>query len=339
MKMMRVLTWHIHGNYLLYLSRVAVEFHIPVKVGQAEGYGGRGSTFPFPENVKEVPAEAVRDEEYDCVLFQTRRNYEVDQFEILSDRQRRLPRIYLEHDPPREHPTDTRHWFDEPDGLLVHVTPFNRLMWDSGRTLTRVIDHGVFVPEGVRYTGELDRGIVVINHLRSRGRLLGADVFEEARRSVPLELVGMDAESLGGRGEVHPMELAAFEVRHRFFFNPIRWTSLGLAVLEAMTLGMPIVGLATTEMAAAIEDGVSGYVDTDLDRLVEKMRSLLEHPSEARRLGHEARRRALERFHIDRFAAEWEATFSLVTGRARPGAIRVAPGVALGMGMGMGATG
>ncbi len=332
MKPIRVLTWHVHGNYLLYLSRAAVEFHIPVKAGHPEGYGGRGTSFPFPANVKEVPAESVRHGDYDCVLFQTRRNYEVDQCEILGERQRRLPRIYLEHDPPRVHPTDTRHWFDEPDGLLVHVTPFNRLMWDSGRTPTRVIDHGVFVPEGVTYTGELGRGIVVINHLRSRGRLLGADVFEQARKSVPLELVGMDAESLGGWGEVLPMELAAFEARYRFFFNPIRWTSLGLAVIEAMMLGMPIVGLATTEMATAIEDGVSGYVDTDPGRLVERMQSLLEHPAEARRLGQRARQRALERFHIDRFAADWEDTFSLVTGRTRPGAIRVAPGLTLGMG-------
>ena len=32
-------------------------------------------------------------------------------------------------------------------------------MWDSGRTPTTVvIDHGVIVREGVRYTGELERG-------------------------------------------------------------------------------------------------------------------------------------------------------------------------------------
>jgi hypothetical protein len=275
-----------------------------------------------------VPAGAVRDLDFDCVLFQTRANYEVDQHEILSDEQKRLPRIYLEHDPPRGHPTDQRHWFDEPDSLLVHVTPFNALMWESDRTPARVIDHGVFVPEGVRYSGEIERGIVVVNHLRSRGRLLGSDIFQQTRRRVPLDLVGMDAESLGGLGEVRPMELAASEARYRFFFNPIRWTSLGLAVIEAMMLGMPIVGLATTEMATAVEDGVSGYVDTDLDRLIEAMRDLLASPEEARRLGEGARRRALERFHIDRFAREWEETFALVTGR-RPGCVQGAPGLAL----------
>ncbi|MDB5350189.1 MAG: biosynthesis transferase [Planctomycetota bacterium] len=332
MRPIRVLTWHIHGNYLLYLSRANVEFYLPVQPEGREGYGGRGTTFPFPDRVREVPAGAVRDLALDCVLFQTRRNYEVDQCDLLSDRQQQLPRIYLEHDTPREHPTDQRHWFADPDGLLVHVTPFNALMWDSGTTPSRVIDHGVFVPEGVRYTGEIERGIVVINHLRSRGRLLGADVFARARERVPLDLVGMDAESLGGLGEVHPMQLAAIESRYRFFFNPIRWTSLGLAVVEAMALGMPIIGLATTEMATAIESGVSGCVATDLDSLVEAMNRLLADPAEARRLGEGARRRALARFHIDRFSRDWEETFSLVTGRTQPGRTRVAPGLSLAVG-------
>ena len=331
---LRVLTWHIHGNYLLYLSQANVEFFLPVLPGRREGYGGRGDTFPFPDRVHDVPAHEVRDLELDCVLFQTRTNYEVDQFELLSEEQSRLPQVYLEHDPPQGHPTDTRHWFDRPDALLVHVTPFNALMWDSGRTPTRVIEHGVFVPEGVRYSGEIERGIVVVNHLRTRGRRLGADVFERLRDEVPLDLVGMDAESLGGLGEISPPELAAFEAHYRFFFNPIRYTSLGLAVVEAMTIGMPIVGLATTEMATAIEDGVSGYIDTDPARLIGPMRELLADRDLARRLGEGARRAALERFHIDRFAREWEETFALVTGRTPPGRAVVAPGLALTSGGG-----
>jgi hypothetical protein len=333
MRPIRVLTWHVHGNYLLYLSRANVEFYLPVKPGRPAGHGGRGTTFPFPARVIDVPAEAVRDMELDCVLFQTRANFEVDQFQILSDRQRRLPRIYLEHDPPREHPTDTLHWFQDPEGLLVHVTPFNALMWDSGNTPTRVIDHGVYLPPHVRYSGEIERGIVVINHLRSRGRLLGADIFRRARDRVALDLVGMDSLSMEGLGEIHPMQLASFVARYRFFFNPIRWTSLGLAVIEAMTLGMPIVGLATTEMTTVIENGVSGYVHTRLDALVEAMNMLKNDAAEAMRLGQGARRYALERFHIDRFAADWEDTFRLVLGRAVTSRTLVRPALALELGV------
>jgi glycosyltransferase involved in cell wall biosynthesis len=308
-----------HGNYLLYLSQARVEFYLPVRTGGGDGYGGRGATFPFGPNVHEVPVESVRELELDVVLYQARSNYEVGRHEILSAAPRRLPRIYLEHDPPLQNPTDQKHWFDDPDGLLVHVTPFNSLMWYGGRTPTRVIEHGVMVPAHVRYTGEIPRGITAINHFRTRGRRLGADIFERCRREIPLDLVGMDAESLGGLGEIAPPELPAFEARYRFFFNPIRWTSLGLAVIEAMTIGMPIVGLATTEMATAIDDGVSGYVDTDPARLIEAMRRLLDDPGEAHRLGQNAHSRALERFHIKRFVRDWEETFAHVAGRPLAG--------------------
>ncbi len=314
MRRLRILTWHVHGSYLYYLARTRHEFYLPVKPGRPAGYLGRLGRFPWPDTVREVPAEAVRRLPLDCVLFQSRANYLEDQHELLSPAQRRLPRIYLEHDPPREHPTDTRHPVDDPGVLLVHVTPFNDLMWDSGRTPTRVIEHGVALPEGVRYTGELPRGLVVVNNLKQRGRRLGADLFDRVRREVPLDLVGIDSETAGGLGDIPHPDLPRFEARYRFFFNPIRYTSLGLAVCEAMMLGMPVVGLATTELATVVENGVSGYVDTDLRRLVERMHELLADPAEARRLGEGARRRARTRFGIERFARDWDEAFALVTG-------------------------
>jgi glycosyltransferase involved in cell wall biosynthesis len=187
-------------------------------------------------------------------------------------------------------------------------------MWDSGRSPTRVIDHGVLVPNGVKHTGRKDSGVVVINHLQSRGRRLGVDVFTTAREQVPLDLVGMAAEELGGIGEIPPTELAGFIADYRFFFNPIRYTSLGLAVIEAMMIGMPILGMATTEMVTAIQNGVSGYVETELSKLIEHMRRLLADPGEARRLGRNARLFALERFNIDRFVRDWKQAFADVTG-------------------------
>lgn len=318
MRRLRVLTWHVHGNYLWYLSHASHDFYLPVKRDGAPGYGGRGLTFPFGDNVHDVPAEEVASARFDCILYQHRDNYLHDQYEILSPAQRRLPKIFIQHDPPLDHPTDQRHWLDDPSALLVHVTPFNELMWDSGSTPTRVIDHGVPDHPHVRYSGELARGIVVINHLGKRGRRLGPDVFTRAADKVPLDLVGMEAEALGGIGEVKPTELAAFSARYRFFFNPIRYTSLGLAVCEAMMLGMPIVGLATTEMATAIQNGVSGFVDTSLDRLIEAMKLLLANPAEARRLGTGARRYAQERFALTRFVRDWNETLQEVAGPSIP---------------------
>ena len=315
MQSLRILTWHIHGSYLYYLVQSRHHFYLPVKPGRPEGYGGRSGSFPWPDNVYDVPAEEVRNLEFDCIVFQSHKNYLEDQYEILSPSQQQLPRIYLEHDPPRQHPTDTRHPVDNPNVLLVHVTHFNDLMWDSGRTPTQVIDHGVIVPKDVRYTGELERGITVVNGLPTRGRRLGLDVFGHLRERAPLDLVGMQSRDMGGLGEIPHNELAAFEARYRFFFNPIRYTSLGLAVCEAMMIGMPVIGLATTEMATTIENGVSGYVDTNVDNLAAYMGELLQQPAEARRLSEGARRYALERFNIERFCRDWDKAFALVAGK------------------------
>jgi hypothetical protein len=267
--------------------------------------------------VHEVPAGEVPDLELDAVLFQSERNWAVDQHELLSPAQRRLPRVFLEHDPPRESPTDTRHPVHDEDVLVVHCTHFNRLMWDCGRVPTRVVEHGVVVPAGVRATGELERGLVVVNGLVQRGRRLGLDVFERVRRDIPLDLVGMGSEDVGGLGEIAPPELPSFAARYRFFFNPIRYTSLGLAVCEAMAIGLPVIGLATTEMATAVENGVSGWVDTNVDALVGQMRRLLDDPARAHRLGEGARRTAARRFGIDRFCRDWDEALGWAVQHAR----------------------
>jgi Glycosyl transferases group 1 len=313
----RVLTWHVHGSYLEALARVDIDWYLPVLPDRPTGYGGRPPSLAGVPNVHEVPAEEVRDLELDAVLFQSAANYLEDQHRILSEAQRRLPRVFLEHDPPRESPTETRHVVDDPEVLLVHCTAFNALMWDAGRTPTRVIDHGVAPPAGLAYGGDLERGIVVVNDIATRGRRLGADLFLRFREWLPLDLVGLRSELVGGLGAIPHDELAPLESRYRFFFHPARYTSLGLAVIEAMMLGLPVVALATTEMPTVLEDGRSGIVSTDPAHLLAGMRELLADPGLARRLGAAGREVALERFGIDRFARDWERTFDDVAGRPR----------------------
>ena len=79
-----------------------------------------------------------------------------------------------------------------------------------------------------------------------------------------------------------------------------------------MTIGMPIVGLATTELATVIRNGENGFVHTDTHALIDAMQQLLRDPAEARRLGEGARRTAFERFHIARFAHDWDEALRYV---------------------------
>jgi hypothetical protein len=312
MRRLKILTWHTHGSYLYYLTQVPHDFYVLSKPGRPAGYVGRSGQFAWGSNVHDLPVEAAAQTAIDCIVFQDDPQYLQDQYRYLSLAQRRLPKIYIEHDPPRASPTDTRHPVDDENILLVHVTAFNRLMWNSGRTPTRVIEHGVIAPANVQYSGELERGIAVINNMRLRGRRLGSDLYDEAARAVPLDLVGMGAIQAGGLGEIPHADLPAFMARYRFFFNPIRYTSMGLAVIEAMMSGLPIVALATTEMTTVVRNDINGYADTDIGKLIGHMQRLLGNRALARKLGEAARRCALERFAIARFVADWEAALACV---------------------------
>jgi hypothetical protein len=315
MRRLNILIWHIHGAYLTAITQAEHNWYLPTKAGGTEGYIGRGKDSTMPDYVREIPAEAVRQLDIDLIICQTPQNYQTDRFEILSPDQLKRPTIYLEHNTPEPHPTDSRHpAADDPDVLLVHVTNYNRLMWDNGQTPTRVIKHSVAIDPTIRYRGERQEGIVVVNELHRRGRMAGFDLFDRSRQQLPLTVAGMKSMEIGGIGEIHYSRLHRTVAEYRFLFSPMRYSSLPLAVIEAMTIGMPIVAVATTELPTVIQNGVHGFVSADPDELIDAMRFLLDNPDEARRMGSNARELALRDFGIDRFVNDWNEVFmSLVT--------------------------
>ena len=262
--------------------------------------------------MREVPAEEVKNLDLDLIIYQTPKNYGIDAEEILSPEQCGLPKIYLEHNTPKPHATDTRHPVDDPNVLLVHVTHYNRLMWDNGRTPTVVIEHSVAIDPTVTYRGTLERGVTVINGMQKRPRITGYDLFVQAQSHVSLDAVGMQTEILGGLGDIPYRHLHQRLADYRFLFSPIRYTSLPLAVIEAMTIGMPVVALATTELPTVIENGKSGYISCDPQALHEHMRYLLAHPEAAKTMGDHAKRVAQDRFGLERFKQDWNAAFARV---------------------------
>ena len=67
MRPLRILTWHVHGTYLWYLSHIRHELIVPVKAGRPPGYGGRAGTWRWPPNVREAPAATIADEDVDAL--------------------------------------------------------------------------------------------------------------------------------------------------------------------------------------------------------------------------------------------------------------------------------
>jgi hypothetical protein len=299
----RILLWHVHGSWTTSFVQGPHEYLLPVVPDRGPDGRGRAQTWDWPASAIEVTRDEARAAEVDVVVLQ--RPAELDGLarEWLGDR--RLPAVYVEHNAPQGRIADMRHpAADRDDLVVVHVTHFNELFWECGSTPTHVIEHGVVDP-GYRYSGATPRAAVVINEARRRARVTGTDLLERFdEMGVPIDLFGMDAAALGG-DDVPQHRLHDEMAQRRLYLHPIRWTSLGLSLIEAMHLGMPVVALATTEAPDAVPPA-AGVLSTRVDRLAQGARDLLADHDRAREAGLAARAAALERFGLQRFLDDWD---------------------------------
>jgi len=311
----RVLLWHVHGSWTTAFVQGSHEYLVPVLPGRGPDGRGRALTWDWPESVREVTPEQAAVSNPDVVIVQRPEELERLAEEWLGPDL--PPLVYLEHNAPQGRIAEMRHPAADRDDLtLVHVTHFNDLFWDAGATPTRVIEHGIVDP-GPLYTGELERVAVAINEPVRRGRVTGTDLLERFARAAPLDLFGIGAGELGGFEDPPQHELHREMARRRAYLHPIRWTSLGLSLLEAMHMGMPVVALATTEAPDAVPPE-AGVVSTNVEVLTGALARLVADPEEARERGIAAREAALARYGLERFLDDWDILLAEVSGaRAR----------------------
>ena len=314
---MRILMWDVHGGYTDSLVAGTHEYLFLPPDSSGRGGLARYGDSP-PSNAHQVTAAALRDRPPDVVLLQ--RLEEIDLCsELLRLRPgRELPAIFLEHNTPKTEVPSTRHPLaDEPGVLLVHVTHFNELFWDCGATPTRVIEHGVADP-GLRYTGRLPRLAFVVNEPVRRWRVTGTDLLARFA-DFDVDAFGIDAdklpEALGSghqrvcfAGNLSSNQLYDAMAERRVYLHLNRWTSLGLSLIQAMMLGMPVVVLDTTEVSRAVP-AEAGALSTDITELVTATRALLNDPDEALHRGLIARRAALDLYGLPRFLHDWDLAF------------------------------
>lgn len=338
---MRILVWHVHGGWMEAFVRGQHEYLLPVEPdGGAWGLGRGGRE--WPATAQEIDLETLPPDSVDAVVLQ--RPEEIAAVARTLGRRPGvdLPAVYVEHNTPKGDVPFTLHPLADQHRIpVVHVTHFNKLFWDTGSAPTVVIEHGIPDP-GRLYTGEREEMGVVVNEPVRRGRVTGTDLLPVFAGVGPLRVFGMgtgalsEALNLKGfglseerlriAGDIPAPQLHQELARCRLYLHPLRWTSLGLALLEAMHLGMPVLALSTTEAARAVPEG-AGLVSNDVDELQRFAQRLLNEPDDAMAMGLVAREAALNRYGLAKFLSAWdelladlgkEHTASLDTERTHP---------------------
>ncbi|MBV9314474.1 MAG: glycosyltransferase [Pseudonocardia sp.] len=328
---MRILIWHVHGSWTTAFVHGGHTYLIPTLPNRGSWGAGRPTAWNWPATAIETPPHQLATTDIDVVILQ--RPHELELTTRYTGRRpgTQLPAIYLEHNTPTGPAATTTHpMAKRPDITVVHVTEFNRLMWDCGAAPTTVIPHGIVDP-GKRYTGELDRAAVVINEPVRRWRVTGTDLLPELSRGAGLDVFGMRLAGLTQRlattptppapgaiqtiGDLPQHQLHHEMARRRCYLHPMRWTSLGLSLLEAMHLGMPVVALACTEVPIAVPPN-AGVVTPNPHRARQALAELITNPDRAAELGRAARDTALAHYGLPAFLRRWDELLARVTGES-----------------------
>ena len=139
-----------------------------------------------------------------------------------------------------------------------------------------------------------------------RGRITGTDLLPGLARATPLDVFGIGVDGLTEHlgcdrvravGDLPQHRMHAELARRAAYVHTARWTSLGLSLIEAMLLGMPVAVLATTESVEVVPP-TAGVLTTDPERLRDGLRTLVEDRAAATAAGRVARAAALERFGV-----------------------------------------
>lgn len=313
---MKILIWHVHGGWMDSFVRGGHEYLLPAtSEGGPWGLGRAGRD--WPASVRDIDPAQLADEDVDFVVLQ--RPEELTEAERLLGRRlgRDVAAVYLEHNAPRPFAFDSVHPLSDRSTIpIVHVSHFNRLMWDNGRAPTTVIEHGIADP-GYRYTGEMPALGAVINEPVRRWRATGTDLLLTFSEAAPVDVFGMAGDKLLGAigasdaqvraaGDLPTPQLHTELAKRRAYVHPMRWTSLGLSLLEAMHLGMPVLALQTTEAGRAVPQE-AGAISTDPEELVSAARLLVGNPDRARSCGKAAREFARAHYSLQRFLDDWDA--------------------------------
>jgi hypothetical protein len=307
-----VLVWHVHGSWTE--SFVAGEHRCVIPVNANRDAYGRGLCGRNWPRAQEIPSSQLREEDVDLVVLQRPEELELTARWLGRQPGIDVPAVYVEHNAPRPYAVDSVHPISARDDIpLIHVTDFNRLMWNNGAAPTRVINHGIADP-GHWYTGEIPAAATMINEPRRRWRTVGADLLEELATGVAIDVWGIDTEwfndrssshRVRGKGDVPAPRLLHQVARRRVYLHTARWTSLGLSLIEAMYLGMPVVAVAST-MAPLVVPAEAGVVSADIPTLAYALEGFVTDLAAASAAGKAARDFAMAHFSLDRFLAEWD---------------------------------
>ena len=266
----------------------------------------------------EINKQLKTDIAFDLVLTQNR----IDHHPIMAQiaKQFNYPLLQMEH---------TLNWPDWNEETIkrigklpcdhnIFVSNFSTKAWfhDPDDPKITVIKHGIDNTYWNGWVGGDGKVMTAVWNYPQRNKICGFDLYQEVTKGLSTNPWG---DSPGFSKNADNVDHLRDLYRHAsVFLNTTLWSSCPFGLLEAMSVGCPIVTTATTMMPEFIEDGKNGFITNDQIIMKERLKELIANPELGKKLGEAGRQTIIEQFGEKRFLDEWNEVL-WETARCPPG--------------------
>lgn len=314
---LKILSCNNHEAYFSTLARTGHLFYV-LQNPRAHPWDER--EHPRPDNIiflsqQDVQQQLKSDLTFDLIISQN----ELDHYPILSQlaNQMNIPLISLSHTLPwiTWNQETIEQVGNQKSDLYVYVAEYCAEAWFKNKDdqNVKIITHGMDHNFWNGWRGGNGKIFTAVWDFKRRSQICGYDLFMEVTKGLPVEIAG-DTPGLSkpakNRDSLREMYRSA-----NVYLNTTLYSSLPFSLIEAMSVGLPVVSTATTSIPEFIEDGVNGFCTNDHHRMRECLELLLKDQKLAKEIGERGRQTVIEKFGLDRFVNEWNDVFNEVAGK------------------------
>lgn len=189
----------------------------------------------------------------------------------------------------------------------------NSYITEHSRSAFNDVEKGVVIHNAVdtdtfnKWEPTRSGGAVVCNHMMGRGQFYSVEMFKAVSKEVPLTLIG-DNPGIS-QSIADPAQLARTVGSYQFFANFSIYSPLSMSLIEAASIGLPIVSTSMQATPEVFTHGENALLTNDPTEFAEFCKLLMKDKELATKLGVGARKLAVEKFGLDRFTSQWNDLF------------------------------
>jgi len=203
------------------------------------------------------------------------------------------------------------------EDLSDHVIVFNsytdKERWNLSCPRQYVIWHGFDPDEWPVSDREINKVLTVGRQISERDSICGYRIVQGLDHSgIPIKIVG-DNPALGIQSPESFMDLRRYYSKYAVYLCPTLKSPMPRARGEAMMSGIPVVTTSFYDEEMFIENEVNGFCANTIQEIKEYVALLLADRKLQDKIATNARRTALEKFHISRFLMQWREVIGEAT--------------------------